>query len=255
MKKTSIQSVIAVFLLVSLMLQAVAVLCIHVWQNSPLTSEHASTSAATGKRPILVIDPGHGGEDGGAMSEDGIPEKTLNLQVAEILSDILRLSGYDVRMTRTDDRMLYDLYNDLTDYSRKKKTYDLRNRVRFCQEAQPDAFISIHMNQFPEKQYRGLQVYYSPNAVKSEGLASAIQNYTKMYLQPENHREIKSATSSIYLLKHIQIPAVLVECGFLSNPEEQKLLQNTEYQRQLALTMACAIGESVFQTGNASCNS
>lgn len=249
MKNAAVRRLLILFLLVSLILGVFAVLSVVILPKTPNISP-ALSDTQTNRQPILVIDPGHGGEDGGAIGIDGTEEKTLNLQIASILADILRLSGYDVRMTRTDDRLLYDLYDDLTDYTHRKKTYDLRNRARFTTDVSADAFLSIHMNQFPQAKYRGLQVYYSPNAPQSEFLAATVQNYTKQYIQPENHREIKAATSSIYLLKYLEIPAVLIECGFLSNEEECALLQSSDYQRRMALTIACAVAESFPTDGS-----
>ena len=210
-------------------------------RNEKISAEDASVHT----RPIIVIDAGHGGEDGGASGEDGTKEKDLNLLVAQALSDILTAAGYDVRMTRTTDCLLYDLYGDLTDYTGHKKTYDLRNRLRFTKEAGADLLISIHMNKFPQSQYSGLQVYYSTNAPKSRIVAGVIRNYTKQYLQPQNERETKAATSSIYLLHRCDIPAVMVECGFLSNEEELSRLKDETYRRQLALVIACATAESL----------
>ena len=208
----------------------------------------SAEDAAAPSRPIIVIDAGHGGEDGGASGTDGTKEKDLNLLVAQSLADILTAAGYDVRMTRTDDRLLYDLYGDLTDYTGHKKTYDLRNRLRFTEEAGADLLLSIHMNKFPQPQYSGLQVYYSPTAPESRTVAEVIRNYTKLYLQPENERETKAATSSIYQLHRIQRPAVMVECGFLSNEEELSRLKDEIYRRQLALVIACAAAECLSGT-------
>lgn len=196
-------------------------------------------------RPVIVLDPGHGGEDGGASGTDGTPEKNLNLTIASAVTEILSAAGYDVRLTRTEDRLLYDLYGDLTDYTGHKKTYDLRNRLRFTKEAGAALFVSIHMNKFSDPQYSGLQVYYSPTHPESQTVASVVQNYTKLYLQKDNSREIKKSTSSIYLLSRSEIPAILIECGFLSNEEELSRLTDPLYQKQLALTIACAIAESM----------
>ena len=221
------------------------------WFGASLSGRREKTSAedaSTAARPIIVIDAGHGGEDGGASGEDGTKEKDLNLLVAQALSDILTAVGYDVRMTRTNDCLLYDLYGDLTDYTGHKKTYDLRNRLRFTKEAGADLLISIHMNKFPQPQYSGLQVYYSTNAPESRTVAGVIRNYTKQYLQPQNERETKAATSSIYLLHRCDIPAVMVECGFLSNKEELSHLKDETYRRQLALVIACAAAESLSGT-------
>lgn len=196
-------------------------------------------------RPVIVLDPGHGGEDGGASGADGTAEKDLNLTVAKAVAEILTAAGYDVRLTRTEDRLLYDLYGDLTDYTGHKKTYDLRNRLRFTKESGASMLVSIHMNKFSDPQYSGLQVYYSPTHPESQTVASVVQNYTKLYLQKDNSREIKKATSSIYLLSRSEFPAILVECGFLSNEGELSRLTDPLYQKQLALTIACAIAESM----------
>ena len=239
---------IAFFVLFCILFSALT--AFFIWCGATFV-RHRGTSAedaAAPSRPIIVIDAGHGGEDGGASGEDGTKEKDLNLLVAQSLADILTASGYDVRMTRTDDRLLYDLYGDLTDYTGHKKTYDLRNRLRFTEEAGADLLLSIHMNKFPQPQYSGLQVYYSPTAPESRTVAEVIRNYTKLYLQPENERETKAATSSIYLLHRIQRPAVMVECGFLSNEEELSRLKDDTYRRQLALVIACAAAESLSGT-------
>ena len=239
---------IAFFVLFCILFSALT--AFFIWCGATFV-RHRGTSAedaAAPSRPIIVIDAGHGGEDGGASGEDGTKEKDLNLLVAQSLADILTAAGYDVRMTRTDDRLLYDLYGDLTDYKGHKKTYDLRNRLRFTEEAGADLLLSIHMNKFPQPQYSGLQVYYSPTAPESRTVAEVIRNYTKLYLQPENERETKAATSSIYLLHRIQRPAVMVECGFLSNEEELSRLKDDTYRRQLALVIACAAAESLSGT-------
>lgn len=211
--------------------------------NSAAARTGTDTDVLT--RPVIVLDPGHGGEDGGASGADGTAEKDLNLTVASAVAEILSAAGYDVRLTRTEDRLLYDLYGDLTDYTGHKKTYDLRNRLRFTKDAGASLFVSIHMNKFSDPQYSGLQVYYSPARPESQTVASLVQNYAKLYLQPDNDRAIKKATSSIYLLARSEIPAILVECGFLSNEEELSRLTDPLYQKQLALTIACAIAESM----------
>jgi len=191
---------------------------------------------------VFLIDPGHGGEDGGA-EVSGILEKDLNLTVSRNLADICTILGHSVNMTRSDDRMLYDAYQELEDYSGKKKTYDLKNRLRMGEESAAALLISIHMNKFPQEESRGLQVYYSDNTPSSESAARMIQNYAKKHLMPWNRREIKAATSSIYLLHRIKIPAVLVECGFLSNPQECRLLTEQDYQVKMAALIFAASAE------------
>ncbi|MGN1409533.1 MAG: N-acetylmuramoyl-L-alanine amidase [Eubacteriales bacterium] len=181
----------------------------------------------------FVLDAGHGGEDGGASAGD-VLEKDLNLRITENIADLCTVFGVSTRLTRTDDRLLYDYYDDLEDYKGKKKTYDLRNRLKIAEESPPDLFVSIHMNKFTQPQYRGLQVYFSPNTDESEEAAAMVQSYVKKYLTPENERQTKRATQAIYILKKIKTPAILVECGFLSNADELALLQTQQYREKTA---------------------
>lgn len=186
----------------------------------------------------VVLDAGHGGEDGGAVSAAGLHEKEVNLAVTLLVRDFLQSRGVRVVLTRETDTMLYDRN---TDYKGRKKRLDLQERQKIA-EGTPDAvFVSIHMNSFPQSRYHGLQVWYSPNDVRSAALAEGIQTSARELLQPENTRQTKQAGSAIYLLYHLQIPAVLVECGFLSNPEEAALLGTDGYRQQLAQTVALGI--------------
>ena len=139
--------------------------------------------------------------------------------------------------------MLYDRYGDLEDYSGKKKTFYLKNRLRLAEEVDGMLFCSIHMNKFPDTSCSGLQVYYSPNVAESQSYASLLQSYARTFLDAGNDREIKKATSAIYLLHRIQTPAVLVECGFLSNPTECEKLKTPSYQLQLASVLTAALAE------------
>jgi N-acetylmuramoyl-L-alanine amidase len=166
-------------------------------------------------------------------------EKDLNLAVALKLRSLISQLDVNVIMTRETDVMLAD------EASAHKKRDDLNARLNMAKEQENCIFVSIHMNKFPQPQYSGLQVYYSANAPQSRTVAGVIRNYTKQYLQPQNEREIKAATSSIYLLHRCDIPAVMVECGFLSNEEELSRLKDETYRRQLALVIACAAAESL----------
>ena len=196
--------------------------------------------------PLLAIDPGHGGEDGGSSSGE-VLEKDLNLAVSEDIYYLCALTGVPAKMTRRDDRALYDMYGDLDDYTGRKKAYDLRNRVRFVEEEGAGVYLSIHQNKFTDPAYSGLQVWYSPNVKESEALAKMIQSAARKYLAPENEREVKRATSAIYVLKRAKVPAVLVECGFLSNPEDLGRLCDPSYRKRLA---GAVFSESAkFMTG------
>ncbi|MBQ8393130.1 MAG: N-acetylmuramoyl-L-alanine amidase [Clostridia bacterium] len=194
---------------------------------SPTFSNNISCST-------FVIDPGHGGEDGGAIADDGTTEKELNLLLAKDLSLLLELNGDKAVMTRETDTLLYDKYGDLDNYKGKKKIYDLKNRVRITNEQQSPVYIGIHMNKFPDARYSGLQVYYSKNNETSKLLAENVQKNTHAYIQNTNKRAIKRADSSIYILDSLDCPAILIECGFMSNSNELVLLKSTEYRRDLA---------------------
>jgi len=220
------------------------------WFSGVLPVRLTVPASARTEPAMVVLDPGHGGEDGGAEAEDGTLEKHLNLEIALRMSGIADLLGYPTMLTRTDDAMLYDRYGDLEEYSGKKKTYDLRNRLRFAEESGCALFCSIHMNKFPDPSCAGLQVYYSPNVPESSAYASLLQSYARTFLDAGNMRETKKATSSIYLLHRIQSPAVLVECGFLSNPEECGRLQDSVYQLQLASVMTAALAEGLEAAGS-----
>ena len=189
----------------------------------------------------VVIDAGHGGEDGGASSADGALEKELNLAVALYLQGFLEANGVPVVMTRTDDRLLYDRN---VNYIGRKKQLDLAAREQIGRETPNSIFVSIHMNAYPLSQYSGLQVWYSPNHAHSKLLAQHIQQGVCATLQPDNHRTVKAATSSIYLLHRLESPAVLVECGFLSNPEEAARLATPDYQQALAFRIFLSIMEA-----------
>ena len=189
---------------------------------------------------VVILDAGHGGEDGGAVSVAGDYEKDLNLALCQQMEILLKANGIPTVMTRTEDILLYD---KTVDYHGRKKALDLAAR-RAIAEAYPNGiFVSIHMNSYPIPRYHGLQVWYSPNHSASHALAEAIQATVAATLQPANDRAVKAAGSNIYLLHRLQSPAVLVECGFLSNPEEAELLGDPAYRRQLALVLFLSLME------------
>lgn len=187
----------------------------------------------------IIIDAGHGAPDGGAVGEDGVLEKDLNLSVALALQKLFESGNTNVILTRSDDNGIYDVDGSI----KNKKISDIKNREEIINSTNADLFISIHMNKFPEPQYSGPQVFYSANDKNSELLAQCIQGSMIASLNPENRREIKKADDNIYLLSHAKIPAVLVECGFLSNSQEAKKLSDEKYQRHLAWSIYCGIIE------------
>ncbi len=205
------------------------------------TNASSTYDSSVSPYPTVIIDAGHGAPDGGCVGADGTQEKDLNLIIAKNVYAILRSADIPCVMTRTEDELLYDRFNDLEDYTGKKKIYDVKNRLRIAESYGSAILVSIHMNAFPDGKYSGLQVYYSDNNKDSVKLAEQIQNIAREYLQSDNTRNIKRAGSSIYLLDRIQTPGVLVECGFLSNAEELELLKSEKYQKELSVTLSCAI--------------
>lgn len=187
---------------------------------------HVSTAPTSG---YVLIDPGHGGFDGGTVAENGTCEKHLNLSISLLLRDMLDAVGIHTLMTRVTDVSLAD---ESANTIRSRKVSDMNQRLQLYEQA--EAVISIHQNHFDSAQYKGTQVFYSANHADSQLLADCIQQFARQQLQPDNNREIKKATNGIYLLHHTYQPAVLVECGFLSNPEERALLETNDYQQQIA---------------------
>ena len=204
-------------------------LCISVLLGCVGCSRDVGAPIQTG---TVLIDPGHGGFDGGAVAEDGTTEKHLNLAIAQCLRDMLYICGVSVETTRQTDIGLESSYADSI---REKKSSDMQQRLSMYEEA--DLVISIHQNHFSIPKYSGTQVFYSPNHPDSAALAETIRQSVIKYIQPQNTRELKQATDGIYLLYHTDTPTVLVECGFLSNPEEREKLKMPAYQQQMAFSI------------------
>lgn len=197
-------------------------------------------SNTSGKTFVAVIDAGHGGEDGGCCN--GIVlEKDINLDIAKRVSGLCSLLGIETRLMRDDDRMLYDLYGDLNDYTGKKKVYDLKNRVRFTREENADIYVGIHINKFPDSNCRGMQIYYADKIERSEALADAVRNKSIEVLGEDGKRPIKKGKSSIFVLSHASCPAILVECGFISNEKDLERLTSDEGKLDAAVIMASGI--------------
>lgn len=190
---------------------------------------HIIDNTSSDFKPTIIIDAGHGGEDSGAVSTDNILEKNLNLEISLKLRDLFVCSGFEVLLTREADIMLQSDNKYLT-----RKQSDLQNRVNMFNSSVDNVVISIHQNKFEQEQYSGTQVFFSQNNSDSEYLASSIQTCVKSLIQKNNDREIKKAGSDIYILDNCNVPAVLVECGFLSNQEEKSRLSDDRYQSELA---------------------
>lgn len=191
------------------------------------------------KLPVIVIDAGHGGIDSGAVAPDGTMEKGLNLQVALRLHNLFSASGITSVLTRNDDVLLCD-----DSIKSHRKMNDLKNRLLVADEiissGRDAVLLSIHMNNFSSPKYSGFQVWYGKNAEGSRSLAACLQLYGKTWLDSSNNREIKAATSSIYLLDRAKMNSVLIECGFLSNAEELEKLKSDSYQKKLAAVIFSA---------------
>ena len=182
------------------------------------------------KKGTVVVDAGHGGEDGGATGVHGELEKDINLAIALELQRLLEQHQFEVVMVRDWDTDLAD--QNLPTVAQRKRS-DLRQRLRLVEESGGCVLLSIHQNFFTESQYSGAQVFYSANDPRGEALAEAIRASIVETLQPENTRQNKVG-EGVYLLEQCQVPAVLVECGFLSNPEEAAALADPDYQKQMA---------------------
>lgn len=178
----------------------------------------------------FVIDAGHGGEDGGAVSVSGYPESMINLDIALKLEQILALYGVSPVMLRNEDISLHD---DTATTLREKKTSDLKNRVSMVQNTDRAVLVSIHQNSFQESRYKGAQVFFAPTEGSQE-LASLMQPALAAALDPNNERQAKPIPDTVYLMNHITCPAILIECGFLTNPEEEVLLRQDAYQMKIA---------------------
>lgn len=176
---------------------------------------------------IIVIDPGHGGRDPGASGKSGISEKDLNLNISLYLKDYFEKNGYKVVLTRDKDISLHN------DNSKSKKASDMKNRKKLINEINPLVFISIHLNSFPDDDCYGAQVFYPAKNEKSKILGEMIQEELKNNIDNKNKRAAKPI-SNIIILKELSMPAALIECGFLSNSQEEKLLNTAEYQQRIA---------------------
>lgn len=195
-------------------------------------------SANAENAPKIILDAGHGGFDGGAVALDGTVEKDINLKICLTLAEFLRFSGYDVIMTRSGDNSTDNIDSDKI-ASRKKS--DLKNRLELMNENPDAVFVSIHLNKFTTSTASGSQVFYSGAKEESQVLGEKIQSAIVKLLQPENTRVNKKATTSTYLLYNATVPAVLVECGFLSNANDLQKLKDEVYQREMAFSIFCGI--------------
>lgn len=184
------------------------------------------------RKHCFIIDPGHGGVDGGATSCTGKLESAFNLEIGLRLRDLMHFLGYQTRIIRTEDISVYTEGETIA----AKKMSDLKERARICNSTDGAILLSIHQNTFPESKYSGSQVFYA-GTEHSEAMAKALQKNLIATLNPGNNRNAKQA-KGVYLMEHISCPGILIECGFLSNPEEETKLRSAEYQKELCCVIA-----------------
>lgn len=199
----------------------------------------ALNQTAKGTKAVIVIDPGHGGFDPGKVGVGQSLEKDINLAIAKKLNEILAESGYTVYMTRTEDVALCQ-----GDESSKKLT-DMKNRVAMIEEVKPSLVVSIHQNSYSAGT-KGAQVFYHSTSEEGKRLAGILQQTIKETIGDDNHR-VEKANDSYYMLRKVTCPLVIVECGFLSNPEEEALLKDEKYQKKMAEGIAEGIENFLYK--------
>lgn len=203
-----------------------------------------SLSGEGDELPVIVLDAGHGGIDGGCTSAEGVPEKGINLDILLRLRDILEVNGYEVRVTRDSDRSIHD---EGVEGIAAQKSSDMDNRLAMFNESGNAVCVSVHQNQFTDPKYKGAQMFYSGSNSTSEVLARALQSRFRELLQPDNDREIKLCGKELYLCYYSDNPTVMAECGFMSNPDEAALLNTEEYRGKVAFTLFAGINDFVHR--------
>ena len=214
------------FVLLTICLSVFSVMMVK--SNSNEKIKETVTLPVSGK--TVILDAGHGTPDEGAESSNGITEAQINLKIALKVQNLLEQSGCTVLLTRSDEKAIYDLDSKTL---RQKKVSDIHNRVKIGNESEADVFVSIHLNKIPQSQYSGWQCFFKEGNEKSEKLAKEIQNNLNKSIDKKNER-LAMKIENVYIVKHVEIPLSIVECGFLSNPEEEKQLLDDEYQNKLA---------------------
>lgn len=197
-----------------------------------------TVAQTNGKDIVFILDAGHGGMDGGCSSAEGVPEKGINLNIMLALRDWLEAFGYRVEVTRDTDRSIHD---QGIEGIANQKSSDMDNRLALFNKYDNAVCISIHQNQFTDTKYSGAQMFYANTNSESERLAQSLQTQFHEQLQPQNNREIKLCGSELFLCYYCENPTVMVECGFLSNPDEAALLTTEEYQYKVAFTIFSGI--------------
>ena len=202
----------------------------------------ATSSKSDDSKPIIILDAGHGGVDGGCSAYNGALEKDINLSIELSLKAMLETLGYYVEVTRSSDISIYD--PGVVGIGNQKKS-DMKNRLNLFNKYENAIAVSIHQNQFTNPKYSGAQIFYAETNPLSQNLAQTLQTTFKNKLQNNNDREIKNAGKDLYLLYYSKCPSVMVECGFLSNKKEADLLLSKDYQKKVALTIFCGLNEFI----------
>ena len=212
-------------------------------ENTEEQNKYISTVSLPASGKTIVIDAGHGVPDEGAQSSNGTTEAETNLKIALKLQNLLEQSGCTVILTRSDENAIYDIDSKTL---KQKKISDIKNRVKIGNESSADIFVSIHLNKIPQSQYDGWQTFYKEGSEDGARLAKTIQENLNKTIQKENNR-IAKTIDKIYIIKHVEVPTTIVECGFLSNPDEEKLLLEDEYQNKLAWGIYNGIVDYFYQ--------
>lgn len=211
-----------------------------LWMDQAVTA--AALTAPIEGRTCIVIDAGHGLPDGGTVSCTGVAESGINLEIARRLEDLMHLLGYDTKMLRTTEDSIYTEGETIA----QKKLSDLKQRVSLVNATQNAVLLSIHQNHYSDSRYSGAQMFWA-DTDGSEDLAKELQKSFVTYLNPGSNRQAKKC-EGIYLMEHVDRPAVLVECGFLSNPEEEAKLRTAAYQKKLCCVIAAAVSNYLTNT-------
>ena len=209
-------------------------------------SKIAKVNALPISNKRIIIDAGHGIPDEGAQGFYGTTEQAINLSITLKLQKLIEQSGATVILTRSDENGIYSTDSESI---KSKKVSDIKNRVYIGNNSEADIFISIHLNKFPESsKYRGWQAFYQKDSEDSQEIAKKIQDYLNKNIEYNNTR-VALPISNVYIMKNVTIPSVIVECGFLSNEEETRLLNTDEYQNKIAWGIFIAIQDYFQQKG------
>ena len=225
-------------MIIKLKKKSVALVCLSFAAAiAVMISLRAVPTISFNKPNTVVVDAGHGEPDGGAVGINGTIEKDINLQIALKLREVLENRGVRVIMTRTDDNSICD---NSARTLHEKKVSDMHNRLEIINTSGADLFLSIHMNSFSDPKSSGLHVFYSRNHPEAEETATLIQESIAELTGAKTHA-VKTASDTLFLMKNPIPPAILIECGFISNPEEEKLLNDDNYQSKIAFSIANAV--------------